>query len=139
MSKKSFLGTGWGFPISFDDHEKSVKMVSEEEDIRQSLFILLSTRPGERIVNPLFGCRIHDYLFEPLNSATLLMIEDAVRLSVLYYEPRIDLEEVDIDTSEELEGKISISLTYKVRRINMRTNIVYPFYKLEGTNIVEEI
>lgn len=139
MSRKSFLGTGWSFPIKFDGHSKSIAMVSEEEDIKQSLLILLSTRPGERLTNPNYGCRIHDFLFEPLNNLTLVMMEDAIRLSILYYEPRVDIEKINIDTSEEKDGKIMISLDYKVRRINSRTNVVYPFYKLEGTNIVEEI
>ena len=53
-SDKSFLGTGWSFPPEFNPYG-SVKKVSDEEDIRESLVILLSTSPGERIMQPTYA------------------------------------------------------------------------------------
>ena len=132
----SFLGTGWAFPPSFDPHKGTANMVNDEEDIRQSLFILLSTTPYERETKPEYGCDLRRILFEPINQATLQLAKEIIEIAVLYFEPRITLENVEIDIEDEMEGIIYIHLHYTIRKINVRTNIVYPFYKLEGTNIV---
>lgn len=138
MNNNNFLGRGWTFPPVFQNKNGSVKMVSDEEDIVQSLKIILSTRRGERLTNPHFGCAMHDYLFNNIDDTTKYMIIDAIKMAVLDFEPRIFLEEVKVDLSEQLEGTISVELVYLIRKINMRTNVVFPFYKLEGT-LVDEV
>lgn len=131
----SFLGTGWSFPSKFEKQTKKVAMVSEEDDIRESLIILLSTRPGERVMNPLYGCNLDDLLFAPLNLTLKTYVSDLIDTAILYFEPRIDLEKVDISVNNDLEGELLIELNYMVRSTNTRRNLVYPFYRGEGTDV----
>lgn len=134
-SEKAFLGRGWGFPPAFDKASKNVGMLEEENDIESSLEILLSTRLGERIMQPNYGCNLDDMVFEAMNLTMLTYLKDLVEHAILYYEPRIDLESIEIDTSQELEGVLLIVIDYTVRATNSRFNFVFPFYKNEGSNI----
>ncbi|MEO1436866.1 MAG: GPW/gp25 family protein [Bacteroidota bacterium] len=134
---KTFLGRGWSFPPIFDEKSTTVRMVEEEEDISQSILLLLSTRPGERIMQPDYGCELHNLVFDKINADLVGKIEDFIATSILYYEPRVTLEKIDIDPSDELNGLLNISLQYLIRKTNVRTNIVYPYYFIEGTNIRE--
>jgi phage baseplate assembly protein W len=138
ISKNTFLGRGWSFPPTFEKESKSVELVEDEVDIEQSLKLILSTRPGERLTNPEFGCTIHEYLFEQINPTLKYFLKDAIQKSILYFEPRITLNEVIIETDRELEGIVDIKLEYTIRKINVRSNIVFPFYKLEGTLVDED-
>ncbi|ALP53851.1 hypothetical protein Tel_12295 [Candidatus Tenderia electrophaga] len=134
---KKFLGVGWGFPPEFHKHADSiqVQMVSEEEDIRESLRILLSTRPGERVMQPAYGCRIHAMVFESVNESTITEIRDVVERAVLFFEPRIRLDSIDVNTDAVYDGKIILELNYTVRTTNTRSNVVYPFYFIEGSHV----
>jgi len=138
MSNGNFLGRGWTFPPNFLSSKGSVEMVSDVDDIVQSMKIILSTRIGERITNPSFGCAMHDYLFHAINQETNNMITDAIRNALISYEPRIIIEDINLDVSEQLEGIINVELNYVVRKINTRHNVVFPFYKIEGT-LVDEV
>lgn len=133
-SKIHFLGTGWGFPPNFDKYKKSVVMISDEEDIRSSLEILLSTDIGERIMQPTYGCDLKRLLFEPLDTSLKAYIRDLIETAILYYEPRIQLDDISLETKPN-QGLIEITLEYTVRTTNSRYNFVYPFYLKEGTNI----
>jgi phage baseplate assembly protein W len=133
-SKVDFLGTGWGFPPEFDKNQKSVTMISDEEDIRSSLEILLSTSLAERIMQPTYGCNLKRMLFEPLDTSLKAYIKDLIRTAILYHEPRIRLDNISLQALNE-EGKIEITLGYTIRSTNSRYNYVYPFYLKEGTNI----
>lgn len=110
-------------------------MISDEEDIRSSLDILLSTRLGERVMLPDYGCNLDELLFEPINLTLKTYIKDLVRTAILYYEPRIRMDSLDMSESNELEGLIVIHITYTVKSTNSRLNYVYPYYKNEGSNI----
>ena len=135
---KSFLGSGWSFPPKFEMDSSTINIVSEEEDIRQSLYLLLSTVPGERITNPTYGCDLHSMIFNPISSSTRVLMKEIIETAILDWEPRIEIEEIEINDKDEQEkGVVYISLFYTIRKINVRTNIVYPFYKNEGTDIVE--
>jgi len=134
LARKSFLGTGWAFPIAFDKKpECTVRMVSEVEDIEQSLTLLLSTRPGERVMRPDYGCNLEDMLFEPVSTSLITYIKDLISKAVLYYEPRVDLQEVVIHTNAVAEGMVLIELDIVVRTSNTRFNFVYDYYKREAT------
>jgi uncharacterized protein len=134
---KSFLGTGWSFPPSFDENIPSLEMVWDEEDIRQSLFILLSTTPGERVTHLKYGCDLHSMIFQPITETNMQIMRHIIEIAILYFEPRITIEEINFDAREQLEGTIYIELIYTIRKINVRSNIVYPFYRLEGTTITD--
>lgn len=131
----SFLGTGWSFPPRFEKRANKVALVSDEEDIKESLMILLSTRPGERVMNPLYGCNLDDLLFAPLNLTLKTYVADLIETAILYFEPRIDLDKVQISENNDLEGELLIELDYRIRSTNTRRNLVYPFYRGEATDI----
>ena len=107
-------------------------MVSEDEDIRQSLWILLSTLPGERIMNPAYGCGLHSLTFENINESTVTEIRDVVDRAVLFFEPRIRVDRIEVDVEEVYGGLINVRLDYTIRITNSRNNLVYPFYFQEG-------
>ena len=132
---KSFLGTGWSFPPRFSKKWHSVTMVSDAEDIQESLYLILSTTPGERVTNPEFGCGLQNLAFESIDSTTEFLMREIITQAILYFEPRVTLEEIEVDYRDEIEGVIYITLHYTIRKVNIRSNIVYPFYKLEGTLI----
>ena len=132
---KSFLGTGWGFPPEFSNRNAEVGMLSDEADIESSLEILLSTRPGERVMRPDYGCNLDELVFEPLTTTFKTYIKDLISTAILYYEPRIEVNSIDLDDTGELEGKIVISIDYTVSTTNTRFNFVYPFYKNEATDL----
>jgi len=129
---RTFLGTGWSFPPSFDPHTRAAVMVSREEDISQSLYILLSTVPGERVMHPTFGCGLKQMVFEHMNESTITEIRDIVRRAVLFFEPRITLDHVEVDTAGMPEGVLQLRLDYTVRTTNSRANMVFPLYLTEG-------
>jgi len=131
----SFLGTGWSFPPAFDPESNAVEMTSDELDIQLSLQILLSTRKGERIMLPDYGCNLDEMVFEPMTTTFKTYISDMIKTAILFYEARIDLNGVTVDDSRETEGIILLILDYTVRTTNSRFNYVYPYYKIEGTEI----
>lgn len=134
---KSFLGTGWSFPPEFSKYG-SVKKVSAEEDIRESLYILLSTNPGERIMQPTYGCGLKAQVFEEINETAVTVMVDLIKRAILFFEPRVVVENIRVDSDNRediLNGQIKIHITYIVRSTNNRHNIVYPFYFTEGTNV----
>jgi len=127
-----FLGTGWSFPPRFSKIKKGVELVSGEEDIKESLRILLSTRLTERFLQPKYGCNLDELLFEPLNTTVKTYIRGLVKQAILHYEPRIELEDVVIETLDEPAGKIELAVYYRVRATNSRYNLVFPFYQGEA-------
>ena len=132
---KSFLGTGWGFPPAFSPDTNGVSMLSDADDIQSSLEILLSTRPGERVMLPKYGCNLDEMIFEPLTTTFKTYMKDLIKTAILYFEPRIEVNQIDLDDTGELEGKILIKVDYTIRSTNSRFNFVYPYYKKEGSEI----
>lgn len=132
---RPFLGRGWSFPTKFDRQAKGVLMLEEETDIQSSLHILLSTRLGERVMLPGYGCNMDSLVFETMNLTLLTYMKDLVENAILYHEPRIELDKVVIDTTQQNEGLLLIEIKYMVRTTNSRYNYVYPFYLNEGTNL----
>jgi hypothetical protein len=110
-------------------------MVSAEEDIRQSLLILLSTSPGERVMQPSFGCGLKHHVYENIDESTITLLKDLITRAILFFEPRVKLEMILSDISESYEGKINFTIVYRVISTNTRHNIVYPFYLREGTDV----
>ncbi len=127
----SFLGRGWAFPPSFDKTSGTTKMAEDETDIRQSMEILLSTQIGERILEPRYGCDLQRFVFEPLDTTLATYIRELVRDAVLYFEPRVIVERVELVTTPQ-EGQLDIIIHYLIPSTNTRNNLVYPFYLGEG-------
>jgi phage baseplate assembly protein W len=135
MDDPSFLGRGWPFPPAFDPHTGEVMMVEAEQDIVESLRILMQTRPGERVMQPTYGCGLQDLVFEPMSGETEAAIEVAISRAILFFEPRITLQNIEVSSHDWQGGQLQIRLDYTIRSTNTRNNIVFPFYSKEGTLI----
>ncbi len=122
----SFLGVGWGFPVSLDGGR--IAMDRYEESIRQAVWIILATARGERQMRPDFGCGIHDLVFATNSAETAGRMATDVRESLILWEPRIDLENVDVSSDPADPSRLLIQVEYRVRSTNNRFNLVYPFY-----------
>ncbi|MEM8900176.1 MAG: GPW/gp25 family protein [Bacteroidota bacterium] len=127
-----FLGQGWSFPPAFDKDSGGAKLVAGREDIDQSLEILLSTSLGERVLQPNYGCELQDFVFSPVNNSFETFLSELVRTAILYFEPRIRLERVNVEKDQLLEGVLKISVDYIIRSNNSRFNFVFPFFINEG-------
>lgn len=124
---KEIIGTGLGFPLRVD-RTGGLALVTGSEDINEAITLILSTAPGERPMRPNFGCGIHDYVFESVDSYVVGRLEREIRIAIDRWEPRIELRQITIDTSNAADGELPIELEYVVRATNDRRNLVYPFY-----------
>ncbi|NOQ28152.1 MAG: hypothetical protein GQ564_22545 [Bacteroidales bacterium] len=132
---KSFLGEGWAFPPEFNKATKESKLVAEDDDIKESLYILLSTSPGERVMHPSYGCGIKSLVFDTVTESMVTILKDIVAKAILFFEPRINLNSIDINTDKIYDGILMINIFYTIRTTNNRSNMVYPYYFIEGTNL----
>lgn len=130
-----FLGRGWAFPPVFDRNLPGARMLEDEADIASSLAVLLGTAQGERVMMPWFGCNLDELIYESLDTRIKTLVADKIESAILYHEPRIRLEKVSIEKSDENEGILLISIDYTVKTTNSRFNMVWPFYIQEGTDI----
>lgn len=132
---RSFLGTGWAFPPAFDKVNHHVRMVSNQEDIAESIRIILSTTPGERLMQPEFGCNLKKLVFEKIDTTFVAELNHLIYYALLNFEPRINFLTAEIFRRDELNGILHIKVDYSIIITNTRHNIVFPFYLSEGTNI----
>lgn len=131
-----FLGKGWAFPPTFDLHEQTVAMVTAEDDIQESLYILLSTIPGERIMVPDYGCFLHHHVFDLMGETLLTHLKGLIEHAILFFEPRIVIENIAmVARDNEMDGRLDILLDYKIIQTNSRNNIVIPYCIKEGTMV----
>jgi uncharacterized protein len=128
---KGFLGVGVGFPIEFDG-AGAITTAKYEESVRQSVWIILGTSKGERVMRPDFGCGIYDLVFEVNSSSTSGKIAQAVTEALLVQEPRIDVRNVQV-TAQDNGQTLLIQIEYQVRATNNVFNLVYPFYLERST------
>jgi hypothetical protein len=130
--RKDFLGRGWAMPVELDPRTGQVSSVAYEEDIRQSILIILQTSPGERVMRPNFGCGIHELVFAALDSTAIQRIKSEVQDALRRCEARIEVLGVTVEETPNSEGKLIVELEYRVRRTNQVGNLVFPFYFREG-------
>lgn len=128
LEPKSYLGRGWSFPVRLHEKEGTIRFSEYEQDVREAIWIILSTAKGERVMRPDFGCGIHDLVFEVVNTTTLTEIETTVRVALATFEPRIDVMQVSALSEGNLDGHLRISIDYVIRGTNNQFNLVYPFY-----------
>lgn len=134
---KKYLGSGWAFPPRFHLGvlAKGAVMVSMDEDIEQSLHILFSTPLGQRVFRYDFGHTLQRWVFQGMDLTMRTLMEDGIRQAIVHHEPRITVEEVQIDAADGTDGMVYVRLHYTVRKTNTRSNTVFPFYLQEGTNL----
>jgi uncharacterized protein len=128
---EGFIGSGWGFPVRTDATGR-IALVSGEQDIDESIRLILATAPGERPMRPEFGCGIHDLAFSSVSASTTGRIAHEVRQSLIRWEPRIDVHDVDVVPESEDPSRLSIEIHYSVRTTNDPRNLVVPYYLLPG-------
>jgi phage baseplate assembly protein W len=126
-----FLGRGWAFPIRPNPSGR-LTFLDGDEKIRQSIWIILSTAPGERQMRPDFGCGIHDLVFQPNTAALRGLVREKVRESLTRWEPRITVDDVRVETAPEGRNYLLIRVDYRLRTNNASYNLVYPFFLNEG-------
>ena len=134
IENKGFLGRGWKFPPTFTKGYDSAELSQFEQDVRESLNILISTLVGERVMRPDFGTNVHNLIFENLDTNTGTLIADELKKAILLHEPRIFVDKIT-PSQEELNGTLEMLIEYTIIATNTRYNIVYPFYFTEGTNL----
>jgi phage baseplate assembly protein W len=133
QNDQSFLGKGWSFPPNFTQNGGEVEMVSGPEDIHQSLQILFATQLGERVMQDEFGCDLNSFLFEEIDQGLINSLTGIISDAILYHEPRIAMDRLEITGSASEPGLLLISIDYTIRSTNSRYNMVYPFYLKEAT------
>jgi phage baseplate assembly protein W len=129
---KEFLGRGWAFPVRFVPGSGRIETVAHDEDIRQSIGIILGTSKGERVMRQDFGCGIHDRVFATIDTATVTQIKRDVEEALRSYEARIDVVAVAVDAAPLYDGRLDVRIDYRVRSTNQSDNYVYPFYFREA-------
>ncbi len=122
-----FLGVGWALPIQLDENGQ-IKVARYEESVKQSIWMILSTAKGERVMRPDFGCSIHEKVFSPNSLGTVGQIVSDVRDALIEWEPRIDVLDVDTIPDRNQPNVILIQINYQIRTTNNIFNLVYPFY-----------
>lgn len=138
LQRNPLIGRGWAFPPEFvisPQYGGEVTMVEAQEDIEQSLGILLRTAIGERVMQPEYGCDMNDYIFESMSATALGLLRDMVFNAILYYEPRIKVENLEVtasDSMDAIEGRFIFDITYTVKGTNSRFNFVYNYYLTEA-------
>jgi len=130
-----FLGVGWSFPPRFNRITNKIEMVAGDKDIEESIAIILSTIPGERLMHPHFGCSLHRLVFEKTDIMFVNEMNRMIYQALLNYEPRIKDVNAEIVNRKELDGIVHVEVSYTIITTNTRHNIVFPFYIDEGTNI----
>jgi phage baseplate assembly protein W len=125
-----FLGRGWSFPPRADDHGE-VELVVGADDVREAIRLILATEPGERVMRPDFGCGLRHMLFEPISTTTLALVRHRVEQALIAWEPRIDVQSVDVTAADAVAGRVDVAIAYRIRATNTFYNLVFPFYLLE--------
>ena len=128
---RAFLGNGIRYPIVVNPRG-GLSFSSGEQKIRESIWLILATAPGERQMRPEFGCGIHLYVFAPNNPATHGHIAHEVRRALTDWEPRIDVQQVRVAEADGQPNLMLIRVDYIIRSSNVAQNLVYPFYIREG-------
>jgi hypothetical protein len=128
VADTDFLGLGWDFPIRLSEGGQIETTRDGDESVRQSIWTILATSPGERVMRPGFGCGVHDLVFGVNNAATATAVSGAVREALATWEPRIDVLDVSAAADPSRANVLLIEISYQVRSTNSRFNLVYPFY-----------
>jgi len=131
MEQGDFRGTGWRMPIT-PQIGGGLGYVSGDDNVAQSLWLMLKTATGERLMRPEFGTTVPDLVFEADSEQNMFRLRDAVLDAIRRWEPRVEVQPTDITTSAKGEGNVEVSVSYRVLRTNTRRNLVFPFYLASG-------
>ena len=124
---QEFLGQGLAWPLQINPRGE-ISLARARRDIEQAMRIILETAPGERVMRPEFGCRIHDLVFAPHDAATEGLVIHYVEQAIEWWEPRIDVREVDVSADPSHDGALLIEIKYQIKDTHDERSIVHPFY-----------
>jgi len=130
-SQREFLGVGWRFPLQVTPGG-TIAQAKHEQRIEESIYLILSTAKGERVMLPDFGCGIHELVFASNNTTTIALVVQKVREALVAFEPRIDVLDISAESAPDQLNLLLIRINYRVRANNARGNLVYPFYIRES-------
>lgn len=128
---KEFLGAGIAFPFQVDG-QGHLALNQLEEQVRQSILLILRTAKGERVMRPDFGSGLSELVFAPLSTSTTALAQQAVEEALTRFEPRIELVKVEATPDRQESGRLLIEVEYRVRQTDSTFNLVYPFYLERG-------
>lgn len=128
---RSFLGTGVRFPMTVGP-DGGFAASGGERCVAESIWLVLSTAPGERVMNPRFGCAVHHLVLAPVTDSTYATVAHHVREALLQWEPRIDVLDVRVSTEGSLGEVLAVAVDYRLKDHNAINNVVYPFSVGEG-------
>lgn len=138
MGNNDFLGKGLKFPVSVNNVTGRFEMSSDEEDIKESIYIILMTQKGERLLMPNFGSKINNYVFEVMNETNLTLMANNIKSAIQTYEKRIGNVNVNVEMDKLNKGKLIFDISYIVNKTNEVGNMVFPFYLQEGSGNMNE-
>jgi len=124
---KEYLGRGLAFPLRTNARGE-LALATPERDIQEAIRIILGTRPGERVMRPDFGCRAHELLFEPMHAGTETLMQQYVAEALDMWEPRIDVQGVNVYVDREVDGALWTEIYYLIKATHDERSIVYPFF-----------
>ena len=127
MTAREFVGRGWAFPLRADP-SGDIALVSQDREIQESIRLILGTAYGERPMRPEFGCAVHDYIYAGADAATAAQIGFEVRASLRRWEPRLEIEDVNVTVDEADRSLLYIDISYSIKSTNDPRNLVFPFY-----------
>lgn len=130
-----FLGSGWAFPVTFSVGNYRLSTSWYEDNVNDSINIILQTNIGERSMQPNFGSGMQQYFFRKMSDNLKGQLADSVKNALLHYEPRITVQDVKVSYADIVNGLVEINIFYVYNQTNSRHNYVYPFHLKEGTNI----
>jgi phage baseplate assembly protein W len=142
MRQSLFRSWKFGFPWSGDYHHAAesgsaglcvsgkgaIQMVEGEDAIRQSIMMLLSTIPGERIMFPTYGCDLHKLVFSPNDDTTAGLAMHYVREALERWEPRLEILKLDAHCNGSISDQnlaLEIVLMYRIRSLQQESSLKY--------------
>jgi hypothetical protein len=128
---REYLGVGWKFPLQVTP-SGAIAKARYEHRVEESVYLILATAKGERVMLPEFGCGIHELVFAPNTPNTIGLVAQQVRRALVDWEPRIDVLDIVVDSPEGEPNLLLIKVGYRIRANNALANLVYPFYLREG-------
>jgi phage baseplate assembly protein W len=126
------IGSGWRFPVGIDERRGGIALAYDHDEIEEAIQIILSTPLGYRVMRPEFGSRIHELIFAPINAGMAATVRRYVEEALGYWEPRIELLDIETSADPDRPSCLLITITYRVKASHDERALVYPFYTIPG-------
>ena len=126
---QDFVGAGWAFPLGVDARG-GISLARREQELEQAMRLILATYPGERPMRPDFGSRLRDFVFRSATVDTAAELSNEVHKALLRWEPRVDVEYVDVTVDPWERNTLFIDVSYRIKDANDKRNLVFPFYTI---------